>query len=448
MSSFAQNLQFIPLSIRMIDLKKILTVLEMRLPPVISCVSAILGYCVEARHHAADTCPPNLITNILEPTCDARYDEDVATAHTQRNPEIAGNGTSVKPTWNDTSLCVQSYCLYTSPSFNNNRGISVITTPSNLQKLKSLLPKIPSNKQPPSPPPFHVSAVPGKGLGLLASRPLRRGDPIMSQSPVLLVHRAFLESPAPSDHHHSQRLLDSAVDALPDATRSLFLSQLGHFGGRHRVTDILATNSFQTDIGSGEGGGEGHHYDNYPEVSRFNHDCRPNVAFRVDGGLVHWTTAVRDVAAGEELGITYLDSFEPRAARRERALHAWGFKCGCEQCRLFGKEGRESDARLEEIRRLEGLLGDWRAAGVTKEVVARYVELFRKERLEFSVAGAYTLAALNCNMLGEEDMAVEYARLAVEAGRIENGPEARDVREMEALTKEPRGHFSWRKRVQ
>lgn len=315
-----------------------------------------------------------------------------------------------------------------------------------MQKLKSLLPNIPSHNQTPSPPPFHVSAIPGKGLGLLASRHLHRGDPIMSQTPVLLVHRAFLESPAPSDHHFSQRLLDSAVDALPDPTRSLFLSQLGHFGGRHRVTDILATNSFQTDIGGDEGGG--HHYANYPEVSRFNHDCRPNVAFRVDRGLVHWTAAVRDVVAGEELGITYLDSFEPRAARRERALHAWGFECGCEQCRLTGEEGRESDARLKEIRRIEGLLGDWQTAGVTKEIVAKYVELFREERLEFSVAGAYTLAALNCNMLGEEVMAVEYARLAVEAGRVENGPEAGDVREMEALRRDPRGHFSWRKRVQ
>ncbi|KAB5576313.1 hypothetical protein GE09DRAFT_1095336 [Coniochaeta sp. 2T2.1] len=264
----------------------------------------------------------------------------------------------------------------------------------------------------------------------------------MSHTPTLLIHRTFLESLIPTSKNQ-QALLDAAVSSLPPPTRDIFLSQMGHHGG-HKVTDILATNSFQTDLG----GTDGHHYGNYPPVSRFNHDCRPNVAFYIDQHLNHRTTTVRDVAQGEELTISYLDSFAPRAERQRRALGAWGFRCGCAQCSLSAREGEKSDRRLEEIARLRGVLEDVDSTGVDGRMVRRYVKLWRDERLDLAMAGAWTVVALNWNMLGEEEMARKYARLAVEAGEIEFGEGAGDVKEMRELERWPRRHVSWRRRVE
>lgn len=51
----------------------------------------------------------------------------------------------------------------------------------------------------------------------------------------------------------------------------------------------------------------------YSLVSRFNHSCRANAvyAFRADGVVVVRTTV--DVAAGEEMCISYIDVLQPLA---------------------------------------------------------------------------------------------------------------------------------------
>jgi hypothetical protein len=320
--------------------------------------------------------------------------------------------------------------------------MSVISTRQNLETIKTLTDGLQTQEswqESRYPPHLYVAEVSGKGLGLIANQSLRRGTPVMETAPALVVHRKFLEQ-LPAEVQ--QPLLDAAVDSLPPKTRSLFLSQMGHFGGP-KITDILATNSFQMDLG----GSDGHHYGNYPEVSRFNHDCRPNVAFYISKQMLHTTTAVRTVEPGEELTITYLDSLEPRAARQDRALHAWGFKCACAQCSLPAKQALKSDARLKEIARIQEQLQDPRSAAVTQALIRRLVKLNRDERLDFAIAGAYTLAATNYNMLGDEKMAVKYAELAVEAGSLEYGPSSGDVREMRALLRDPKGHYSWRRRL-
>ncbi|KAJ0165325.1 Histone-lysine N-methyltransferase SMYD3 [Colletotrichum tanaceti] len=365
------------------------------------------------------------------------------------------NGTTIEPEpvgWTGPHGCAGSYCLYANRGFADGRGIVIISTPENVEKVKVLeqtlrgsqaLEEDPSSTN----PSFRITEVGGKGQGMIANKTLARGDIVMLKSPVLLAHRAFIERAAPADRHD---LLDSVAGFLPPATRRSFLGQMGHFGG-HRVSDIMATNSFQMDVGGGGGGGaqqdDGHHYGNFPEVSRYNHDCRPNVAFRIGPELRHRTTVVRPVKPGEELTISYLDPLGTRSVRQNRAKQAWGFECGCSQCGLARKQAAASDARLWEIGELERQLSDV-GATVTTASVERFLKLHAEERLESKMAGAYTTAALNFNLLGRNKLAVKYARLAVEAGTIENGPEAGDVEAMRALAADPKKHFTWRGRLQ
>lgn len=323
----------------------------------------------------------------------------------------------------------------------------VITTRQNLERLKTM--EIKSQDRVTSTH-YTVAPITGKGLGLLANQTLRRGDVVMRQTPALLVHRTFLEQTPP---HRQNALLDEAVSLLPAPLRELFLSQAGQTSGAaHKVSDILATNSFQMDLGlRGAGDMDTQHYGNFPEVSRLNHDCRPNVAFRIEPStLTHVTTVVRDrVNPGEELTISYLSAFEPRAARQHRAKLAWGFECSCSQCALPAPLAKKSDNRLAEIVAIEAKLSDITTGKreVTPKLLKRLVRLYEEERLDANLAGAYTLIALNYNMLGDDKNAAKFARLAKEALLIENGDGSGDVGAMEALARNPREHFTWRRRL-
>lgn len=223
---------------------------------------------------------------------------------------------------------------------------------------------------------------------------------------------------------------------------------MAHFGG-HKILDILATNSFQMNLDPAGKDTTAHHYGNYPEVSRFNHDCRPNVAFYIDKTtLRHTTTVVRPVKEGEELTISYLDVTKPREHRQQRAEMAWGFKCSCSQCTLPAPLAKKSDARLSEIERLEKKLSDIYDKEVTPKLLEQLAKMHEIERLQTKLASPYTLIALNYNMLGEDKMARKYARLAQEALVIEHGErDAGDLEAMRGLERDPRGHFTWRARL-
>lgn len=82
-------------------------------------------------------------------------------------------------------------------------------------------------------------------------------------------------------------------------------------------------------------------YGCWPSASYFNHSCGPNVDKAREGR--EWVfRAGRDIAAGEELNITYLSGEERRDSREKRMQtlrRNWGFDCGCHRCREEG--GRE-----------------------------------------------------------------------------------------------------------
>jgi hypothetical protein len=73
-------------------------------------------------------------------------------------------------------------------------------------------------------------------------------------------------------------------------------------------------------------------------ASLTNHSCEPNVASRLGAGqggggapeLVF--TALRDIAAGEQLLLSYIDCSQGFAARRERLTAGFGFHCACARC--------------------------------------------------------------------------------------------------------------------
>ncbi|KAI5925236.1 hypothetical protein F4810DRAFT_708622 [Camillea tinctor] len=337
--------------------------------------------------------------------------------------------------WIRTHHCVDEYCVYSNAGL-FGQGMAVVTNPQSqrlIEQSQNSTVHIGLGE-----PKFRVAQIPGKGNGLIANDTIRRGEPIIASKPALLVHQGVFGDLELEDIY---QLLESAVDNLPTARKASYLAQAGKMGG-HRIVDILFTNSYQMNVGEHHHEAF-HHYGNFPAASLFNHDCRPNLAFYIDDNLTYHTHAIRDIKPGEELTVSYLDPFEPRSARQERTRHSLGFSCSCSQCSASQKEIDASDARLRSIKRIEAELGDFNSKLASPALIEKLVALYEKERLEFKISGAYTLAALNYNLFGQAEPAQKYAKLAVEAGRLENGPDALDVREMQDLCDDPKTHWTW-----
>ncbi|KAL8272341.1 hypothetical protein Esti_003752 [Eimeria stiedai] len=71
----------------------------------------------------------------------------------------------------------------------------------------------------------------------------------------------------------------------------------------------------------------------YPKAAMVNHSCEPNVTYRnLNGLLVYF--AVRDIAQGDMITMTYIDQLYASASfRSQRLLHTKCFTCRCSRCR-------------------------------------------------------------------------------------------------------------------
>ncbi|KAK6953087.1 hypothetical protein Daesc_005387 [Daldinia eschscholtzii] len=232
-------------------------------------------------------------------------------------------------------------------------------------------------------------------------------------------------------------LYDLAVNKLPTKGRELFMRQMGK-----DVYDKIETNCFQMYIDGANDSGS--HLGCYPEISRFNHDCRPNIHYRISN-MTHTTVAARDIEPGQELSISYIELMLSREERRSR-LRKWGFECTCSHCSMSDEEVAASDARLKKIEELEMAIENFNETVATAETGAELVDLYEKERLDIYLGQVYTRAALNFALFGEEKKAREYALAAVEAVERESGPNAADAKAMRILAENPRAHWTWGKR--
>lgn len=90
-------------------------------------------------------------------------------------------------------------------------------------------------------------------------------------------------------------------------------------------------------------------------ASRFNHSCVPNACFAWNEKLgVETVYAIKDIAAGEEITLSYVDPLYDVSARMWELWH-YGFECDCPACGdtrvqgSFAARSRERRWRLREI---------------------------------------------------------------------------------------------------
>lgn len=230
------------------------------------------------------------------------------------------------------------YCVFISSTFGNGRGISVVMSPeradyiANLPAFANKYVLKHENVEPdPELAPFKFVHVPGKDMGVVATRPIYRGDHLMSFTPAVLIDYAAFEDLPVAE---IQRLQTEAIDHLPINLKGKFMDLSTHDGASDhvdRIEKILKTNAFDVDISDkrehglyvvfpeskykrtspgwdGDGVESIRTTANEGPVSRFNHDCRPNADYWFDPEtLVQHVYATRTIVPGEEISLTYME---------------------------------------------------------------------------------------------------------------------------------------------
>ncbi|KAH7409864.1 hypothetical protein DE146DRAFT_674726 [Phaeosphaeria sp. MPI-PUGE-AT-0046c] len=170
---------------------------------------------------------------------------------------------------------------------------------------------------------YALQNVPGRGQGLVAKEKISKGTRILSEETVVTVSESV-------NIEQLQTSLLKQVKALGEDQRRNFLSMHNIHPYRNAVEQYLGifrTNSLPADA--------------------------KNWNQRIKRHTVH---ALRDINKGEEITITYLAPLKNRKARQEALRVKFDFTCLCHLCSLLPEQSQESDKRLEEIRRLDGVI--------------------------------------------------------------------------------------------
>ncbi|KAK7530523.1 hypothetical protein IWX49DRAFT_377706 [Phyllosticta citricarpa] len=310
-------------------------------------------------------------------------------------------------------------CLYTSNSFAGGRGISMIMPPEiagNVSKLPAFTEEgllEPANRE--SDLPFDAKIIPGRGMGAVANRAIKKGERVTLFNPLVMIHVGS-RSAAPGNKMRSMQR--QAIHQLGSEQQNLFLRQHGEFGG-DAIEDIINTNSFAM---GGVAGDDNTFVAIFPEVSRFNHDCRPNLEYTFDPhSLTQATYAARTISPGTELTLSYINLISPRSERLYVLQGGWGFKCNCHHCSRTLEELDISDMHVQKFRSIWPSCGDiWDPdSSCSVDDAMELAWLAKQERLDGQwIAMCYFQAAKAFKRAGLEQLASKYHQLAYDNTRI------------------------------
>ncbi|KAK1756153.1 hypothetical protein QBC47DRAFT_299226 [Echria macrotheca] len=378
------------------------------------------------------------------------------------------NGTSCehahKHSWTHSSPCFvgsktgQDFCVFTDTEFADGRGTSFVMTRRRADYLTTysaftdpgFVSGVNQDLVRTIPAVYDVHEFPGKGMGLVANQFIRRGELIMANTASLMIdYRVFHEL----KKEEYKELQLHAVNYLPDPHRKAFMNLSTHGQTFSTLVDtvekIAETNAFDIDPDADDEEQNYGFFVVFPEIARFNHDCRPNADYYFEHrSLTQYIHATRDIQPGEELTLSYINTVMTRNERLRKLNHNWGFQCACSACTQEKARADVSDMRIRRIKDLRPKMRNWKAGSVaTPQMAELLISLYEQERLWGSMYNAYSFAAYEYNAVGDPWTAIKYAMLAIEWGIPMVGATSSEVTDMEKLVEDPWGHWSWMHRV-
>ncbi|KAH8589593.1 hypothetical protein B0O99DRAFT_581321 [Bisporella sp. PMI_857] len=202
---------------------------------------------------------------------------------------------------------------------------------------------------------YTIQDVLGKGKGLVAIKKISKGTRILSEKPIVVItgNKMNIEQ--------LQISIYQQVVALSEHQQQVFLSMKNIYPYKdtaERYLGIVQTNSLPAEADGDKGA-------IFLEACRINHSCDNNAQKSWNEKIKrHTVHALRDIDEGEEITITYLSPLKNRTTRQKYLQERFGFTCLCHLCSLPLEQNQESDRRLEEIRRLDGVIDQLGTEGI------------------------------------------------------------------------------------
>lgn len=287
-------------------------------------------------------------------------------------------------------------------------------------------------------PMYDLRDVPGRGKGLVAIEKISKGTRILSEEPIITVPR---NEP---DRKRLQTLICQQVDALSEHQRQAFLSMhnIHAYGdAAEQYLGIVRTNALPIEANGSEGG-------IFLEACRINHACDNNAQKNWNENIRrHTVHALRDICKGEEITIYYLAIHENRKARHEALQAKFRFTCACGLCSLPPEQSQEIDKRLDEIYRLDNLIGRGGIEGIlsspirTLRYVDQQVQLYNEQGPDdVGLPRAFLDAAQIAIANGDLARGRTFAERAVSGWRTALGSDSTEVIKYGALVQDPSKH--------
>ncbi|EIW59597.1 uncharacterized protein TRAVEDRAFT_121744 [Trametes versicolor FP-101664 SS1] len=290
-------------------------------------------------------------------------------------------------------------------------------------------------------------ALPGRGMGVVASRDISQGDLIIREKPL------FLSSVPVSTSSPGAILLAALAPLSPTQRASFYNLSYSHFPegvqkGTARYNEELALAIFQNNaVSAGESTGI------FPRMARLNHGC--SHAFNVvyawrdyEGVLV--VHALKPIKEGQELLTTYTDTKRPQHVRRQFLLDHYGFDCRCAACRAPSDDlVARSDQRLGAMSELYAQFSGWqhgRLNGSEAAAVAISIWNLGEEEGYWSERGQLAADVVHIAAAHSDASAVhEWARLAQTWFGYELGGDSVQAQQMGQLASAagPQLHMAW-----
>ena len=193
-------------------------------------------------------------------------------------------------------------------------------------------------------PPVTVKETVAKGRAVFATRNIAAGQVIWTEEPLITYKKDPKGTP--------QAFLDNlygVFQKLSDDKKQAMLSlydpgeEAGRGEEKWKVCRIANVNEV--------GGGGGLENSVYSRYSRLNHSCCRNAVGQVSDTGGHQVRAIKKVAKGEEVTVSYLEGrLGTRAERRGLLQRKWGFLCDCPVCSLSEARSAANDEALVSVR--------------------------------------------------------------------------------------------------
>jgi hypothetical protein len=288
---------------------------------------------------------------------------------------------------------------------------------------------------------YVLQDVPGRGKGLVAIEMISKGTRILSEEPIITAPGVLLNE---LNREQLRTSIRQQVNDLSEHQRRAFLSMHSIHAYRNdaeQYLGIIRTNALPIGTEGSEGG-------IFLEACRINHACDNNAQKSWNENIKrHTVHALRDIHKGEEITIYYLGVVKGREARQLALQTKFGFTCLCRICSLPREQSLESDKRLDEIYRLDGLIGGRGVDGIlstplrTLRYVDQQVRLYNDQGPEdVGLPRAFLDAAQIAIANGDLARGRIFIKMALSGWRTSCGEDSTKFIEHRALAQEPSKH--------